>query len=376
MAEEVALISIGRVQTSDVKQYAELVIDFSDQRYFSANVSNSYFNSDLSWFFGYNIENGKALPLDMKYQPERNLFNHNAFMLATEVNGQKVGGNYFDENKYYADADNVREKKIAAFVSTTAPLSNKPNNYGVVVNLSTEQFKEGDVIRVRFADKGVLIDGEEYYDREVFLKANTSYTMVNIQPYMPFKLISVNLVRRYSITNEQAQDFIIEDQIATTDSALEFGVYLATAKVSCVINPTMAEFIANKDVSVVLRNGKEDKNILQEYAFTLSEMEELPYNRYTLTLDNRVKQMQEEYLSSIGPAEERTIKELLDYTLGIGAYDIVDDDKGSIESHINNTVVKQVFSEAKSKYDFLLELCQIGMFNISFDTRFKIWRVF
>jgi hypothetical protein len=85
--------------------------------------------------------------------------------------------------------------------------------------------------------------------------------------------------------------------------------------------------------------------------------------------------MQDEYLEWILPTEELTIRNLLDFCLGYNEYDILDNN-GELTKHIDNTVVKNVYVESKSKYDFLLELCQIGMFNISFDKRFKIWRVF
>ena len=377
MAEEVALISIGRVQTSDVKQYAELVIDFSDNQTLLA-ASPTPMTPSLGYLN--RADGGTTIGSFGKYNPNSNVFNHNAFILATEpdeVNRVKVGGNYLysetnaGENKFFATTS-ANQKLIHAYVSTTS--IDGTNNYGMIVELS--KYNVGDAILFRFCDTLLTIDGNEITEREVVLPAKSEYRIVGTREYFPVKLLSVSVYKQLKITNENTIDFSIEDQIATTDSALEFGLYMATAKITAPVIPSVAEYLMGRDASVVIRDGEHDDNISQKYSFYVSDVEDQTYNRFALTLENRIKQMQEEYLPSIGPVEERTIKELLDYVLGIGTYDIVDDDKGSIESHINNTVVKQVFSEAKSKYDFLLELCQIGLFNISFDTRFKIWRVF
>jgi hypothetical protein len=374
MAEEVALISIGRVQTSDVKQYAELVIDFSDNRRMYATSP-----TPMTPSLGYlnRADSGTTIGDFGKYDPNSNVSNHNAFILAKEVNEVKVGGNYLysetnaGENKFFATTV-ANKKLINAYVSTTS--IDGTNNYGMIVRLNN--YNVGDAILFRFCDTLLTIDGNAVTEREVVIPAKSEYRIVGTREYFPVKLLSVSVYKQLKITNENTIDFSIEDQIATTDSALEFGLYIATAKITAPIIPSVVEYLMGRDASVVIRDGEYDNNISQKYSFYVSDVEDQTYNRFALTLENRVKQMQEEYLPSFGPAEERTIKELLDYALGIGTYDIVDDDKGSIESHIKNTVVKQVFSEAKSKYDFLLELCQIGLFNISFDTRFKIWRVF
>lgn len=373
--QEIALISIEQTKTSDIKQYAELTINFSGDGYFQAIAPNEYFDEKLSFFMGYNVTGGKALPVLLQYKPESSIYNHNAFILATEINGVKVGGNYLDEGKYYA-TEKHDGKKIAAFVSTTKVEGYGDGYYGLIVNLQEEQYQPTDIIRFWFADTNVKIDNEPISSREVFLNAKPSYTIVTTREYLPVALLSVSLYREFTITNETAGDFTIEDQIATTDSALEFGLYAAEAKVSCRINPTLVDNLFDRDATLSLRKDDYNKSILKQYKFTTSEIEETSDWQYTISMKNRITEMQDEYLASIGPVETMTIKKLLDYVLGDGNYDIVDDGSGSLANHINNTVVKQVLSEAKTKYDFLLELCQIGCFNISFDTRFKIWRVF
>lgn len=369
---EIALISLQQAATSAVKQCIELKIDLPNDFSFQASTTTPI-DTSLS-----ELKPSGVLVAYSEYNPER--FNHNSFILATEVNEKKVGGNYLEENRYFSDQV-ANRKTIPANVSTTSITGD--NRYGILVKVypvvtgGYVRFLFDETYTECFGDDGfITVDGVGYKDREIILPAKAEYNIVSTREYYPVKLIKCEQYKQFKVTNETAGDFIIEDQIATTDSGLEFGLYAATAKVSCFVNETIKDELFDRaaTVSIYRPIDKYSREELKAYSFTTSEIEESSGNICTIQLKNRITEMQEEYMKSIPPTEEVTIERLLNSCLGFGAYDIIDN--GGLADHIKNTVVKQVSVESKSKYDFLLELCQIGMFNISFDKRFKIWRVF
>lgn len=370
---EIALISLQQAATSAVKQCIELNISLDTSPYFNATTTTPLSES-LSRY-------NKTLYKYGEYDPVR--YNHNSFILATVDGNKKVGGNYLDEGRFFASMALSPYKDIQASVSTTSISGN--NKYGFLIDTGTNN-TEGYVRFVfdetynedHFPEEGfVTIDGVGYKEREVILPLQREYRVVSTRDYYPLKLVKVEQYKQFKVTNETAGDFIIEDQIATTDSGLEFGLYATTGKVSCIVDTMIKDIILNTDATVLLYSPLDSSSykVLKKYKFTVSEVEEESGRMQTIQLKNRISEMQDEYMKSIKPTEEFTLKRLLDSCLGVGEYDIIDNGNG-LESHINNTVVKQVSVESKTKYDFLLELCQIGMFNISFDTRFKIWRVF
>lgn len=374
---EIALISLQQAATSAVKQCIELKIDLPNDFSFQASTT-----TPIDTSLSQNKVVGVLIAYP-EYNPER--FNHNSFILATDIkvggNYLKVGGNYLEENRYFSDQI-ANRKTIPANVSTTSITGD--NRYGILVNVypvvagGYVRFLFDETYTECFGDDGfVTINGVGYKNREIILPAQAEYKVVSTREYYPVKLIKCEQYKQFKVTNETAGDFIIEDQIATTDSGLEFGLYAATAKVSCFVNETIKDELFNRGstVSIYRPIDEYSREELKAYSFTTAEIEESSGNICTIQLKNRIAEMQDEYMKSIKPTEEFTLKRLLDSCLGVGEYDIIDNGNG-LESHINNTVVKQVSVESKTKYDFLLELCQIGMFNISFDTRFKIWRVF
>ena len=376
---EIALISLQQAATSAVKQCVELKIDFSSEAEFVADADSKYLNTELSFPDSENIVNNRT------YRPAAKGYNHNAFMLSVEENENKIGGNFLyrnddkGERKFFATERQSGDKQIFAFVSTTPIWNSTPDYYGIkVVVENASQYDKDALIRFRFLDKDIYtIDGELVTEREVYVPIKGEYNILSVREKYPVMLLSVNMYKEFRVTNETAGDFIIEDQIATTDSGLEFGLYASTAKVSCFVNETIKDALFDKTATVSLYRpiDKYSREELKVYNFTTAEIEETSDNLCTIQLKNRITEMQDEYLEWILPTEELTIRNLLDFCLGYNEYDILDNN-GELTKHIDNTVVKNVYVESKSKYDFLLELCQIGMFNISFDKRFKIWRVF
>lgn len=308
--------------------------------------------------------------------------NINRFWLAREVDGQKIGGTRFKEQKNFASQDSDYISRYGGLVA-----SSKDSDGNLLITVNSEK---DEIYMLTFEDSGYLINGIKVGKTAYTFGHNGDTFIISTDDGSSAKLLSINVLNVLELDHSDILSMDFDEQIASENENLEFGLFESVLNLE--INDPNGVFSAAKDSlydkKVIVKKYRHTRErsgdsfvkkmvLIGQDEFTITNVESNHDLSFKITAKDEIEKIKSKRNESLELSENSTLKTFIDHLIPNNNYDliingVVDYDK----EYLTRISLPSSYLSAGMVYDSLKKCCEVGMFNISYSNgRYKLWKI-